>query len=241
MSSVEISTDNPFQPTPPSSLPLTLPLQAVSHEIWETKYRLTDTEGQAIDSTLEHTIDRVARALAEVEVSDQVEYWHQQFLWALSNGATPAGRILSNVGAEVFRPATSKINCTVAGTVTDSMDGILTTLHEAGMTLKGGSGIGYEFSTLRPRGTRVSGADAQTSGPLSFMDIYDSMCRTISSAGGRRGAQMATFDVGHPDVLEFVKAKKIDGRLRQFNLSLLITDAFIDAVRVMPCGHWHSQ
>jgi len=231
MSSIDISARNALRPTPPTPHPLTLPLQAVSHEIWETKYRLTDTQGQVVDSTLEHTIDRVARALAEVEASDQIEYWHQQFLWALKNGATPAGRILSNVGAEAFRPATSKINCTVAGTVTDSMDGILTTLHEAGMTLKGGSGIGYEFSTLRPRHSRVSGADAQTSGPLSFMDIYDSMCRTISAAGGRRGAQMATFDVGHPDVLEFVKAKKTDGRLRQFNLSLLITDAFIDAVR----------
>ena len=111
------------------------------------------------------------------------------------------------------------------------MDDILRKVHEAGLTLKAGCGIGYEFSTLRPRGAWVSGAGAQTSGPLSFMDIYDAMCFTVSSAGGRRGAQMATFDVGHPDAMEFIRAKREDGRLRQFNLSLLITREFVDAVR----------
>jgi hypothetical protein len=111
------------------------------------------------------------------------------------------------------------------------MDDILNKNHEAGMTLKAGCGIGYEFSTLRPKGAYVSGAGAHTSGPLSFMDIYDSMCFTVSSAGGRRGAQMATFDVNHPDVLDFIRAKREDGRLRQFNLSLLITSEFIQAVK----------
>src|SRR5690606_36147653 len=120
---------------------------------------------------------------------------------------------------------------TVSGTVRDSMDDILQKVHEAGLTLKAGCGIGYDFSTLRPRGAYVSGAGAYTSGPLSFMDIYDKMCFTVSSAGGRRGAQMGTFDVGHPDVLDFIRAKREDGRLRQFNLSLLITDAFIRAVK----------
>src|SRR5690554_8038592 len=110
------------------------------------------------------------------------------------------------------------------------MDDILGKVHEAGLTLKAGCGIGYEFSTLRPKGAYVSGAGANTSGPLSFMDIYDRMCFTVSSAGGRRGAQMATFDVGHPDVLDFIRAKREDGRLRQFNLSLLITDEFMQAV-----------
>ncbi|HSD16280.1 MAG TPA: adenosylcobalamin-dependent ribonucleoside-diphosphate reductase, partial [Thermomonas sp.] len=124
----------------------------------------------------------------------------------------------------------STINCTVSGTITDSMDGILDKVHEAGLTLKAGCGIGYEFSTLRPRGAYVSGAGAYTSGPLSFMDIYDKMCFTVSSAGGRRGAQMGTFDVSHPDVKEFIGAKREDGRLRQFNLSLLITDEFMAAV-----------
>ncbi|HJU40362.1 MAG TPA: adenosylcobalamin-dependent ribonucleoside-diphosphate reductase, partial [Tahibacter sp.] len=125
---------------------------------------------------------------------------------------------------------TSTINCTVSGTIDDSMDNILDKVHEAGLTLKAGCGIGYEFSTLRPRGAYVSGAGAYTSGPLSFMDIYDKMCFTVSSAGGRRGAQMGTFDVSHPDVKEFIRAKREDGRLRQFNLSLLITDGFMDAV-----------
>jgi ribonucleoside-diphosphate reductase alpha chain len=130
-----------------------------------------------------------------------------------------------------YKPATSTINCTVSGTIVDSMDDILNKNHEAGMTLKAGCGIGYEFSTLRPKGAYVSGAGAHTSGPLSFMDIYDSMCFTVSSAGGRRGAQMATFDINHPDVLDFIRAKREDGRLRQFNLSLLITSEFIQAVK----------
>lgn len=154
----------------------------------------------------------------------------QRFLWALRLGAIPAGRITSNAGAEAHKPATSTINCTVSGTIPDSMDGILQKVHEAGLTLKAGCGIGYEFSTLRPRGAYVAGAGAHTSGPLSFMDVYDKMCFTVSSAGGRRGAQMGTFDVGHPDVREFIKAKREDGRLRQFNLSLLITDEFMWAV-----------
>ncbi|HID50344.1 MAG TPA: ribonucleoside-diphosphate reductase, adenosylcobalamin-dependent, partial [Chromatiales bacterium] len=137
----------------------------------------------------------------------------------------------SNAGALEHKPATSTINCTVSGTIHDSMNGILEKVHEAGLTLKAGCGIGYEFSTLRPRGAYVSGAGAHTSGPLSFMDIYDKMCFTVSSAGGRRGAQMATFDVGHPDVMDFIRAKREDGRLRQFNLSLLITDEFMQAVK----------
>ncbi len=209
----------------------TLPLQAASEDIWHAKYRLKDRDGTPVDADVGATLARVARALSEVEKDTDREHWYRQFLWALDNGAIPAGRILSNAGAFAFKPATSTINCTVSGTIGDSMDDILGKLHEAGMTLKGGSGIGYEFSTLRPRGAWVAGADAQTSGPLSFMDIFDSMCRTISSAGGRRGAQMATFDIGHPDVLAFIAAKREDGRLRQFNLSLLITESFIAAVR----------
>jgi ribonucleoside-diphosphate reductase alpha chain len=133
------------------------------------------------------------------------------------------------------KPATSTINCTVSGTIGDSMEDILTKVHEAGLTLKAGCGIGYEFSTLRPKGAYVSGAGAHTPpGPMSFMDIYDKMCFTVSSAGGRRGAQMGTFDVGHPDVMDFIRAKREDGRLRQFNLSLLITDEFMQAVQARP-------
>jgi len=159
------------------------------------------------------------------------EHWNERFLWALRRGAIPAGRVTSNAGALEHKPATSTINCTVSGTIHDSMDDILRKVHEAGLTLKCGCGIGYEHSTLRPRGAYVSGAGAYTSGPLSFMDIFDKMCFTVSSAGGRRGAQMGTFDIGHPDVMEFIRAKRENGRLRQFNLSLLITDEFMQAVR----------
>ena len=207
------------------------PMQAASRDIWDMKYRLKTKDGVAIDQTIDDTYQRVAKALAEVEVTpEKRDHWHQQFLWALRHGAIPAGRIISNAGAREHKPATSTINCTVSGSIHDSMDNILQRVHEAGLTLKAGCGIGYEFSTLRPKGAYVSGAGAYTSGPLSFMDIYDKMCFTVSSAGGRRGAQMATFDVGHPDVMDFIRAKREDGRLRQFNLSLLITQEFMDAV-----------
>ncbi|MCQ2030571.1 adenosylcobalamin-dependent ribonucleoside-diphosphate reductase [Stutzerimonas zhaodongensis] len=205
-------------------------LQVASEDIWAQKYRLTRKDGSAVDDSVDATWQRVARALADVEPAEQREHWYERFLWALRNGAIPAGRIISNAGAQDYKPATSTINCTVSGTIDDSMDDILGKVHEAGLTLKAGCGIGYEFSTLRPRGSFVSGAGAHTSGPLSFMDIFDKMCFTVSSAGGRRGAQMGTFDVGHPDVREFIRAKREDGRLRQFNLSLLITDEFMQAV-----------
>ncbi|MEO1034994.1 MAG: adenosylcobalamin-dependent ribonucleoside-diphosphate reductase [Pseudomonadota bacterium] len=205
--------------------------QPASLDIWETKYRLSAKNGAAIDQSIDDTYARVARALADVEHEAKREHWYERFLWALRNGAIPAGRIISNAGAQEHKPATSTINCTVSGTIADSMDNILSKVHEAGLTLKAGCGIGYEFSTLRPKGAFVTGAGAYTSGPLSFMDIYDRMCFTVSSAGGRRGAQMGTFDVGHPDVMDFIRAKREDGRLRQFNLSLLITDEFISAVR----------
>jgi ribonucleoside-diphosphate reductase alpha chain len=208
-----------------------IPMQPASLDIWDKKYRLKTKDGQVIDRDVNDTYRRVARALADVEATvEKREEWYEKFLWALRRGAIPAGRITSNAGAWQHKPATSTINCTVSDTIGDSMDDILRKVHEAGLTLKAGCGIGYEFSTLRPRGAYVSGAGAYTSGPLSFMDIYDRMCFTVSSAGGRRGAQMATFDVGHPDVLEYIRAKREDGRLRQFNLSLLITDEFMSAV-----------
>jgi ribonucleoside-diphosphate reductase alpha chain len=208
-----------------------IPFQEASLDIWDKKYRLTAKDGTPIDKTMDDTYKRVARALADVEREEVREHWYDRFLWALRRGAIAAGRVTSNAGALEHKPATSTINCTVSGTIRDSMDDILRKVHEAGLTLKAGCGIGYEHSTLRPRGAYVSGAGAYTSGPLSFMDIYDKMCFTVSSAGGRRGAQMGTFDVGHPDVMEFIRAKRESGRLRQFNLSLLITDEFMAAVR----------
>ena len=208
-----------------------IPYQEASFDIWDKKYRLTAKDGSPIDKTMDDTYKRVARALADVEGEHCREQWYESFLWALRHGAIPAGRVTSNAGALEHKPATSTINCTVSGTIRDSMDDILKKVHEAGLTLKAGCGIGYEFSTLRPRGAYVSGAGAYTSGPLSFMDIYDKMCFTVSSAGGRRGAQMGTFDIGHPDALEFIRAKRENGRLRQFNLSLLVTDEFMKAVK----------
>jgi len=206
--------------------------QEASLDIWDKKYRLKSKTGEIIDHDIDTTYQRVARALADVEATPEArEHWFKEFLWALRRGAIPAGRITSNAGARAHKPATSTINCTVSGTIGDSMNDILGKVHEAGLTLKAGCGIGYEFSTLRPKGAYVSGAGAYTSGPLSFMDIYDKMCFTVSSAGGRRGAQMATFDISHPDVMDFIKAKRENGVLRQFNCSLLITDDFIRAVK----------
>ncbi|WP_038053861.1 adenosylcobalamin-dependent ribonucleoside-diphosphate reductase [Thermomonas fusca] len=208
-----------------------IPMQPASTDIWDKKYRLKTKQGAPLDADIDGTYKRVAKALAEAEPTAELQqYWQERFTWALRRGAIPAGRITSNAGAQEHKPATSTINCTVSGTIEDSMDGILDKVHEAGLTLKAGCGIGYEFSTLRPRGAFVAGAGAYTSGPMSFMDIYDKMCFTVSSAGGRRGAQMGTFDVSHPDVKDFIRAKREDGRLRQFNLSLLITDGFMQAV-----------
>ncbi|MCZ8164189.1 adenosylcobalamin-dependent ribonucleoside-diphosphate reductase [Silanimonas sp.] len=211
--------------------PVEIAMQPASWDIWDKKYRLKTKKGEPVDADIDGTYRRVAKALADAEPNvEKQKYWYERFLWALRRGVIPAGRITSNAGALEHKPATSTINCTVSGTIPDSMDGILEKVHEAGLTLKAGCGIGYEFSTLRPRGAFVAGAGAYTSGPLSFMDIYDKMCFTVSSAGGRRGAQMGTFEISHPDVKEFIKAKREDGRLRQFNLSLLITDEFMDAV-----------
>ncbi|MGN7612290.1 LAGLIDADG family homing endonuclease [Magnetococcales bacterium HHB-1] len=206
-------------------------LQPASQDIWDKKYRLKTENGQSVDHSVKDTLKRIAKALAAVETEEKRAFWQEQFLWALEQGAVPAGRIVSNAGAREHKPATSTINCTVSDTIRDSMNDILTSVHKAGLTLKAGCGIGYEFSSLRPKGAFVAGAGASTSGPLSFMDIFDAMCRTIASAGNRRGAQMATFDVSHPDIIDFIRAKREDGRLRQFNLSCLISEDFIRAVK----------
>lgn len=224
---MSLQTNRKLEPETPSILGL----QDSSYDTWDKKYRLKSKSGEVVDENLDNSYARVAAALAEVESPEMRDYWFDRMYWALQNGAIPAGRIISNAGASDYKPATSTINCTVSSTIPDSMDGILRAVHEAGLTLKAGCGIGYEFSTLRPRGAFVNGAGAYTSGPLSFMDIFDAMCFTVSSAGGRRGAQMGVFDVSHPDILEFIRAKKEDGRLRQFNLSCLITNEFVNAVK----------
>jgi ribonucleoside-diphosphate reductase alpha chain len=208
-----------------------LPLQPAALDVWDRKYRLRDALGRPLEATPEDTLGRVARALSDVEPTSALRrHWHERFLWALRHGALPAGRILANAGARDHKRGTSTINCTVSGIIHDSLDDIFAKLREASLTLQSGAGIGYEFSTLRPKGAWVAGAGAHSSGPLSFMDVYDQMCRTIASAGDRRGAQMATFHIGHPDVLEFIEAKREPGRLRQFNLSLLVPDAFMEAL-----------
>ena len=216
--------------------PPALELQPASFDTWLRKYCLKTQTGDAVDQSVEDTFVRVAQALAAVEKPKVREEQFNKFLWALQNGAIPAGRIVSNAGAQEHKPSTSTINCTVSGTIPDSMQGILHSVYEAGLTLKAGCGIGYEFSTLRPKGAFVSGAGANTSGPLSFMDIFDAMCFTVSSAGGRRGAQMGVFNISHPDILEFIRVKREDGRLRQFNLSCLITDEFVKTVKLD--GDW---
>lgn len=204
-------------------------MQPASLDIWDTKYRLKTNKGEIVDKKVKDTLKRVAKFLSRRE--KEKDKHEKDFLWALENGAIPAGRIISNAGSGEHKPSVSMINCTVSGIVEDSINGIFNANKDAAVTLSAGCGIGYEFSTIRPNGAMVSGAGATTTGALPFMDVFDKMCFTISSSGGRRGAQMATFDIEHPDVLNFIKAKREDGKFRQFNLSLLITDKFINAVK----------
>ncbi|EEW26278.1 adenosylcobalamin-dependent ribonucleoside-diphosphate reductase [Rhodobacter ferrooxidans] len=199
----------------------------IAEQIWDMKYRLKDASGTAIDGTIEDSWRRVARALAEVEAKPAL--WEDRFYAALEGFKfLPAGRITA--GAGTGRTVTL-FNCFVMGTIPDNMAGIFESLKEAALTMQQGGGIGYDFSTIRPRGAEVKGVAADASGPLSFMDVWDAMCRTIMSAGSRRGAMMATMRCDHPDVEAFIEAKKDPARLRMFNLSVLITDAFMAAVK----------
>ncbi|MEM7224853.1 MAG: adenosylcobalamin-dependent ribonucleoside-diphosphate reductase [Pseudomonadota bacterium] len=203
------------------------PITAVSQRIWDMKYRLKAPDGSPVDKTLEESWQRVARALAAPEA--EPDAWAGHFAEALQDFQfLPAGRILAGAGSE--RQVTL-FNCFVMGTIPDDMTGIFEHLKEAALTLQQGGGIGYDFSSLRPRGARVHGVGADASGPLSFMDVWDAMCRTIMSAGSRRGAMMATLRCDHPDIEAFVEAKRTPERLRMFNLSVLVSDAFMAAVR----------
>ena len=203
------------------------PVSAITQRIWDMKYRLKTVSGEPVDKTIEDTWARVARALARPE-SDS-NRWEIAFRAALDGFSfLPAGRILAGTGTE--RDVTL-FNCFVMGTIPDDMAGIFEHLKEAALTMQQGGGIGYDFSTLRPKGAPVKGVGADASGPLSFMDVWDAMCRTIMSAGYRRGAMMGTLRCDHPDIEAFIEAKQEPGRLRMFNLSVLVSDAFMQAVR----------
>jgi ribonucleoside-diphosphate reductase alpha chain len=204
----------------------------IAEQIWDMKYRLKEADGTALDTTVEDTWRRIARSLAEVEAEPKV--WENRFYGALEDFKyLPAGRITA--GAGTARSVTL-FNCFVMGTIPDSMGGIFEMLKEAALTMQQGGGIGYDFSTIRPKGAGVKGVAADASGPLSFMDVWDAMCRTIMSAGSRRGAMMATMRCDHPDIEDFIGAKADAARLRMFNLSVLVTDDFMEAVKTD--GSW---
>ncbi len=205
---------------------------SIAEQIWDMKYRFKDEDGTPIDGNVEDSWHRIAGALASVE--SLPEKWEKAFFEALSDFKfLPAGRITAGAGTE---RSVTLFNCFVMGTIPDSMGGIFDMLKEAALTMQQGGGIGYDFSTIRPSGAKVKGVAADASGPLSFMDVWDSMCRTIMSAGSRRGAMMATMRCDHPDIANFITAKRDPARLRMFNVSVLVTDEFMDAVKAN--GPW---
>jgi len=204
-------------------------MSEISHQIWDMKYRLKAPDGTPVDADVESTWARVALALAQAEKPEDRRSHALDFAQALAGHRfLPAGRIIAGAGTD---RSVTLFNCFVMGAIADSMDGIFSALREAALTLQQGGGIGYDFSTLRPKGAPVKGVGADASGPVSFMDVWDAMCRTIMSAGSRRGAMMATLACDHPDVEEFIAAKQREGRLTNFNLSVLVSDAFIAAVK----------
>ena len=200
---------------------------AISQQIWDMKYRLKDQNGTFLEQTVQDTWRRIAKALSEVET--EPKKWEIIFYNALTDFKfLPAGRITAGSGT---KRNVTLFNCFVMGVIPDSMSGIFDMLKEAALTMQQGGGIGYDFSTIRPKGSLVKGIAADASGPVSFMDVWDSMCRTIMSAGSRRGAMMATMRCDHPDIEEFIAAKSDSQKLRMFNLSVLVTDAFMEAVK----------
>ena len=207
----------------------------IAEQIWDMKYRLKAADGTPVDRSVEDTWRRIARALAAGEAEPGM--WEDRFYAALEDFRfLPAGRIVAGAGTD---RSVTLFNCFVMGTIPDSMVGIFEMLKEAAVTMQQGGGIGYDFSTIRPKGADVRGVAADASGPLSFMDVWDAMCRTIMSAGSRRGAMMATMRCDHPDIEEFITAKSDPARLRNFNLSVLVTDAFMEAVKVD--GPWELR
>src|SRR3954454_22342230 len=202
-------------------------LAPISRQIWDAKYRFKRPDGTPMDATIEESWRRVVRALVEPET--EPARWEGIFYEALEDFRfQPAGRILSGAGTD---RRVTLFNCFVMGEIGDDLGSIFAHLREAALTMQQGGGIGYDFSSLRPKGAPVKGVGADASGPLSFMDVWDAMCRTIMSAGSRRGAMMATLRCDHPDIEAFIEAKRQPGRLRMFNLSVLATDAFMAAVK----------
>jgi ribonucleoside-diphosphate reductase alpha chain len=201
----------------------------ISERIWDDKYRFKTAEGAPVDLTLADSWARVANAVAAAEPEAARACWAEAFAGALAGFAfLPAGRILAGAGAG---RSVTLFNCFVMGRIEDDLSSIFANVKEAALTMQQGGGIGHDFSTLRPKGAPVRSIGADASGPVSFMDVWDAMCRTIMSAGARRGAMMATLRCDHPDIEAFVDAKANPARLRNFNLSVLVTDAFIGAVR----------
>src|SRR6201995_886452 len=201
----------------------------ISSQIWDMKYRLKAPDGTPVDADVPATWARVALALAQAEKPDDRRSHALEFAQALAGHRfLPAGRIIAGAGTD---RSVTLFNCFVMGTIPDSMDGIFSGLREAALTLQQGGGIGYDFSTLRPKGAPVAGVGADASGPVSFMEVWDAMCRTIMSAGSRRGAMMACLRCDHPDIEDFIDAKRTPGRLSNFNLSVLATDPFMAAVK----------
>jgi|TARA_R110002124_G_scaffold235090_2_gene400442 ribonucleoside-diphosphate reductase alpha chain len=207
---------------------------ALAREIWDAKYRFSPTDGRPGDTTVDDMIERVSRAVAEAEVPALRKKWSARFAKALTDFRfIPGGRILAGAGTE---RRVTLFNCFVMGTIPDSLDGIFAHLGEAARTMQQGGGVGMDFSTIRPKGSYVVGVAADASGPLSFMDCWDSMCRTVMSAGQRRGAMMGCLHIGHPDIEEFIDAKQDRARLRNFNLSVLVSDAFMECLAQK--GEW---
>jgi len=212
--------------------------QNISFEVWggeAGKYRLRDSSGKPLEDTPQDTCDRISRALANIEPRDN-EHWYKQFKSVMGTHFAGGGRIMANAGAESHKKETSPINCTVMRQINDDLGSIMNVAKEAALTLKAGCGVGYDFSTIRPKGAYVYGAGAATSGVVSFIKVYDAICATIMSGGGRRGAQMACMDISHPEIEDFITAKREDGVLRHFNCSVLISDAFMKAVE--EDGQW---
>src|SRR2546423_558661 len=203
-------------------------MDSLSHQVWDLKYRMKSADATPIDRSVEDGWARVAIAAAEAECAGNRDIWRSEFLRALTGYRfLPAGRILAGAGTG---RAVTLFNCFVMGRIPDDLSGIFEHLREAALTMQQGGGIGYDFSTLRPMGAPVKGVGADASGPLSFMDVWDSMCRTIMPAGARRGAMMGPLSCSHPDIEAFIEAKRAGNRLRNFNLSVLVTDELMSAV-----------